>query len=185
MTRREELIERAVSQGVIPSLGGPPDGHLMQCPAELADLILWLETRAFEKRYLEIGVGYGGLMKFMDGIGWRGFGIDPLPPLDVPKDRVLCERSDSEAALQCALSRSPWGFILIDGDHHYDAVFADWDRYRPLSDIIVFHDIEGLRGCDGVRELWHRISTRYGGQTIKFIDHSAGEHRAGIGVWYK
>lgn len=37
--------------------------------------------------------------------------------------------------------RGPYDLILIDGDHTYEGVKADWENYGHMGKIVAFHDI--------------------------------------------
>lgn len=83
---------------------------------------------------------------------------------------------DSRAAgtIQLVQGRGPYDAALIDGDHRYDGVKADWETYGPMADLIAFHDVAG----EGVRQkttgaavevprLWREIRDDY--QHVEFI----------------
>lgn len=76
-----------------------------------------------------------------------------------------------------------YDLVIIDGDHTYDAVKADYAAYGPLGRIVMFHDIAGLRDCEGVARLWEEISrTKKGNLRAGFQEVIAeGPYRAGIG----
>lgn len=77
----------------------------------------------------------------------------------------------------------PFDACLIDGDHRYDGVKADWETYRRHARIVAFHDIagEGQRNGDFVVEvprLWREIEAS-GLRTQTFV---APGSPMGIGV---
>lgn len=79
----------------------------------------------------------------------------------------------------------PFDAILIDGDHTYEGVKADWENYRHLAPVIAFHDIVGTGQSEKVtgREvevprLWAEIKAG-GRKTVEFI---APGSAMGIGV---
>lgn len=80
---------------------------------------------------------------------------------------------------------APFDAILIDGDHTYDGVKADWEAFRGMAPIIAFHDIVGdgerekVSGCAvEVPRLWAEIKAS-GLQTMEFVDQGS---RMGIGL---
>lgn len=94
---------------------------------------------------------------------------------------------DSAAApiISAVSDLGPFDAILIDGDHRYDGVKADWDNYRDLGRLIAFHDIVGEGQCEKlhnnpveVPRLWREITAAHE-LTIEFI---SPESKMGIGV---
>lgn len=56
--------------------------------------------------------------------------------------------------------------IFIDADHRYEAVKADWERYKDKGKIIAFHDIAAKNVSCGkykveVHKLWDEIKNDY------------------------
>lgn len=83
------------------------------------------------------------------------------------------------------LNDGPFDAILIDGDHTYEGVRADWENYRALGKLIAFHDIVGHDQSERVTgravevpRLWAEIKAS-GVQTVEFI---APGSAMGIGV---
>lgn len=87
--------------------------------------------------------------------------------------------------LQYAKDLGPFDAILIDGDHTYEGVKADWEAYRNLAPIIAFHDIVGegqfervtRRGVE-VPKLWAEIKAS-GANVVEFVSPGSA---MGIGV---
>jgi hypothetical protein len=79
----------------------------------------------------------------------------------------------------------PFDAILIDGDHTYEGVKADWENYRDLAPIVAFHDIVGhdqfekvtRRGVE-VPRLWAEIKAS-GANVVEFVSPGSA---MGIGV---
>jgi len=77
---------------------------------------------------------------------------------------------------------------LIDGDHRYCGVKADWLNYGPMANVVAFHDIAGTgeRERSGARHevevprLWQQIKGGYVHQ--EFV---APDSTMGIGVIFK
>jgi hypothetical protein len=74
---------------------------------------------------------------------------------------------------------------LIDGDHRYEGVKADWEAYRKVASIIAFHDIVGDGQAEKktnipveVPRLWQEIKAS-GLRVREFI---APGSKMGIGV---
>lgn len=67
--------------------------------------------------------------------------------------RASCLFGDSQTEATRALvrGRGPYDAILIDGDHTFEGVSADWRNYRDMAPLVAFHDIVG----DGQREKVH------------------------------
>jgi predicted O-methyltransferase YrrM len=72
----------------------------------------------------------------------------------------------------------PFDMILIDGDHSYEGVKADWDNYFPKLEsggIICLHDT--FANSFGVKQLWEE---RRG--ELLFSDNFGQKQGVGIGV---
>ncbi len=97
---------------------------------------------------------------------------------------VLGDSKDS-LVLQAVRAGGPYDAILIDGDHTYEGVKADWEAYRDLAPIIAFHDIVGegqfervtRRGVE-VPRLWAEIKAS-GANVVEFVSPGSA---MGIGV---
>lgn len=94
--------------------------------------------------------------------------------------------SKSDAVINFAETRAPFDAILIDGDHTYAGVKADWENYRGLARIVAFHDIVGTGQREKVsgREvevprLWAEIKASGQYETHEFVDEASA---MGIGV---
>jgi hypothetical protein len=81
--------------------------------------------------------------------------------------------------------------MLIDGDHTYDGVTADFRDYSHLvrdGGLIAFHDIaadehvtrETFGYAFGVGRFWREVSGRY--QRWEFVDEECWRHRRGGGI---
>jgi hypothetical protein len=75
--------------------------------------------------------------------------------------------------------------LLIDGDHSYEGVKADFEALGSRSRIAVFHDIAS-DACPGVVRFWKEIVDLYGPErTETFVDQYASVVKGsflGIGV---
>lgn len=96
----------------------------------------------------------------------------------------LFGNSQTEATHRLIRLRGPYDAILIDGDHTYEGVRADWENYGPGARLVAFHDIVGS-GCRDRRRgapvevprLWAEIKATH--RTVEFI---AAGSQMGIGV---
>lgn len=109
------------------------------------------------KVVVEIGVDGGGSMAT-----WHDafhpellIGIELKPRAEIAGYRIIKGNSQDERTsteLVRLLGERKIDFLFIDGDHHYEAVRADFQLYAPLvrkGGIIAFHDIRN-RGIQGV-----------------------------------
>lgn len=78
--------------------------------------------------------------------------------------------------------------LLIDGDHRYAGVLADWLTYRDRGRLIAFHDIAGegqVQPTSGlpveVPRLWREVKAE-GRRSVEFIAEGS---RMGIGVVWR
>ncbi len=99
-------------------------------------------------------------------------------------DYLLAD-STTEAAQRVIAEHGPYDAILIDGDHTYEGVKADWEAYGNLAPIVAFHDIVGHDQSEKVSHravevprLWAEIKAS-GRKTVEFI---APGSAMGIGV---
>lgn len=79
----------------------------------------------------------------------------------------------------------PFDAILIDGDHTYEGVKADWENYRDLAPIVAFHDIVGHNQFEKVTRqgvevprLWAEIKAS-GANVAEFVSPGSA---MGIGI---
>jgi hypothetical protein len=99
--------------------------------------------------------------------------------------RMVLGDSRSEGTKEMVRSYGPYDAVLIDGDHTYEGVKADWEAYRDLAPIIAFHDIVGegqfervtRRGVE-VPRLWAEIKAS-GAEVVEFVSPGSA---MGIGV---
>jgi hypothetical protein len=76
--------------------------------------------------------------------------------------------SRSAGVRQTVMADGPFDAVLIDGDHLYEGVKADWLNYGPMSRIVAFHDIAGEGEAEKVNgnpvevsRLWSELKADY------------------------
>jgi tRNA G37 N-methylase Trm5 len=86
------------------------------------------------------------------------------------------------------LNAGPFDAILIDGDHTYAGVQADWENYRALAPIVAFHDIVGHDQRERVSNravevprLWAEIKE----SGLRCVEFTAPGSAMGIGVVFR
>lgn len=156
-------------------------------------------------KYLEIGARHGDTfheVMLRLPAGSRGVAVD-LPG-------ALWGKSDTGAALEraaadlrqrgyeidvilgdstCDIVRNavagfgPYDAALIDGDHTYDGVRADWEAYGDCAPLVAFHDIVGAGQAEKVHgnpvevpRFWDEIKNA---DSVEFVDEGS---KMGIGV---
>jgi len=99
--------------------------------------------------------------------------------------RCLFGDSASAEVIEAIRKQGPFDAALIDGDHRYAGVKADWLTYGPMARIVAFHDIAG----DGqawsdmqveVPRLWREIRDQH-----KHREFIGAESTMGIGVLWR
>lgn len=99
---------------------------------------------------------------------------------------LLHGSSLDEAIVEQARALGPYDFVLIDGDHTYAAVKADWENYRTMvapGGVVLFHDIFP-RPDYGVDQVWSEIKAEIGAQTVEICETSTPDDPrwGGLGV---
>lgn len=99
--------------------------------------------------------------------------------------------SHSAGTASIICRHEPFDAVLIDADHRYEGVLADWKLYGPRARIVAFHDIagEGQQAKGGlpveVPRLWAEIKAAArdnGGKYLEIIDSGS---KMGIGVVWR
>jgi cephalosporin hydroxylase len=168
----------------------------MQKPTELAELLALLRERP-PRTVVEIGTAHGGTfyvwcrvadpaatvvsIDLPGGAFGGGYAEDDLPRLrsyGLPDQVLHFVRADSHdlatrAEVERILGGAPIDFLMIDGDHSYEGVKADFELYAPLvgaGGLIAFHDIvthPTSMQCE-VQRFWNEIrETR---RHLEFVD---------------
>lgn len=175
------LIERL---GVHSALGPTGEGWgIEQNPHELATFLAALPSDI--NSVLEIGTGYrAGLARFMsECLGWDVTTIDRWKS-DTPAPLARQIIGFSQDVVEQV--RGNYDLVIIDADHSYEAAKRDFDLYGGMGQVVMFHDIAGLRDCGGAALLWHELAYLNHRLRDGFYEVSAdGDQRAGIGWWVK
>jgi hypothetical protein len=179
---------------------------------ELQGLLDFMAARGGVRRYLEIGARHGdtfhhvmaqqapgafGVAVDLPGGGWGT--VRSATKLRIAADDllrrghlvhvVLGDSRSMPVIARCVQFSviEPFDLVLIDGDHRYEGVKADWDSFGDLGRFVAFHDIAG----DGesthdaqrlpveVPRLWTQVKAEHPGRCFEFI---APDSRMGIGV---
>jgi hypothetical protein len=144
------LIEQ---RGVHAEFGDPGEGWgIEQNSHELATFLVRMQELNVQS-VLEIGTGYkGGLSRFLaHDMGWD------VTTYDIQSYGHVFEGVHYITGGQPTFNRQ-FDLVFIDGSHSYDAVKWDYAKYTNLMlKATAFHDIAGLRGCEGVSQLWTEI----------------------------
>lgn len=153
MSNLQSVIE---SYGVHPELGKEANGFwIEQSPYELAAFLEAIEPLGI-KTVLEIGTGHkAGLARFMsEFLGWKVVSVDIHQPF---VKAPLVDLRVSESRIDFGSTR--FDLVILDADHQHDSVKADYEWYGKYADkVVMFHDIAGLRGCEGARDYWDELT---------------------------
>lgn len=154
------------------------------------DRLIEIFRREHVVKYLEIGARYGGTFeRVMSSLPPDSVGIavdlpggpfgDPNSPAILSATirrlghwgqnvRVLYGSSSNPMIVNRVRDMAPFGAVLIDADHAYNAVALDFSIYSPLARIVVLHDIAApahVRSRTGltveVPRFWREIKGRY------------------------
>lgn len=115
---------------------------------------LWMTLVAFDstdpRSILEVGVWDGGLTRtlraaFPDA-KLVGIEYTDHAPAEEEIDGFTLVRGDSHhlSVISVVRERGPYDCVVIDGDHSYHGVKADWTNYTPMlsgKGVVALHDI--------------------------------------------
>ncbi len=97
----------------------------------------------------------------------------------------LLRKNSHDLATQLEVSRilqdRRLDFLFIDGDHAYESVKTDFERYAPFmrtGGVVAFHDI-AMGAPSGVSRFWAELRGRY--RHVEIV-HDRGPKAMGIGV---
>lgn len=181
MKTYDELKALIEQRGVHEVFGAYGEGWgIEQNADELAQFLVHMQELGVES-VLEIGTGWkAGLARFLhDDMGWAVTSVD-IHDYGHQFGEITFEKSDG---VEHPHFLEPFDLVIIDGDHSYDAVLFDHDYYgKYATKVIAFHDIAGLRDCEGAKQYWDEIAWDGRGTRPGYYQfHAKGEHRGGIG----
>lgn len=187
-----EALQTLIEQcGVHPAVGLEAGGWGIEQNAwELARFLYAMQELGVSS-VLEIGTGaQAGLSRFMhEHMHWHVTTVDKNGHYgDYPGIEFVVseERRD--------FGDRTFDLVIIDGDHAYESVKADHEWYgKYATKAMMFHDIAGLRDCEGAKRYWLQLvgtNAEYTKESINVkveglynIIIAVGEQRCGIG-WY-
>jgi hypothetical protein len=150
----DELKALIEKRGVHPEFGEPGESWgIEQNSFELATFLVRMQELNVQSA-LEIGTGYkGGLSRFLaHDMGWD------VTTYDVQNYGHVFTGVHYITGNGLLNIDKQFDLVFIDGDHSYDSVKWDYAKYTNLMlKATAFHDIAGLRGCEGVSQLWTEI----------------------------
>ena len=190
--RDRKTLDIYSETGIIPSA--------LQVPYELEHLLEYVKDK---KLILEIGTMRGGtLQRFLqvaddnaevitiDKPNGKYGGEYGQPDIDVMQSwkrngqqlHIIRDDSQSQYAkeqVETILHGRKLDFVFVDGDHSYQGVKADYDRYRRYTKgIMAFHDIVEHAQTDvGVKRFWEKLE---GNKTEIIKDLAQGWGGVGI-----
>jgi predicted O-methyltransferase YrrM len=175
----ERATEPEQLRDAMASLPGPVHLRAVQVPSEIDALLALLRAEP-PRRVLEIGTAEGGTLYLL---AWASDPAARILSLDIREyepgrvglyrsfgrrtQRIEVMRTDSRsdatrAEVERFFAHEPLDLLFIDGDHSYDAVRDDYERYSPLvriGGLVAFHDIvEGPESAvGGVPRFWREV----------------------------
>jgi hypothetical protein len=172
--------------------------HIWQYPIQFGPFLAWLaENGASIKKYLEIGVRWGGtfiaVSEFLRRVSpsfERSIAVDPIEPSPLMRRYLELGRADyhqclsTDAAFSALLDSEKPDFVFIDGDHTMRGVMHDFEVCSRRADLIAFHDIKS-DGCLDTTLFWSFLqnhATKY--ESCEFVEQydSVKGGFMGIGV---
>ena len=70
---------------------------------------------------------------------------------------------------------APFDAVLIDGDHTFGGVSADWRNYGPMGRLVAFHDLMGDKSASiGPRRLFDELKATHRHEVISVDPESRG-----------
>ena len=135
------------------------ESAMFQNPRELAGFCEYLRDKPV-KKYLEVGVGRGMLMRFMrEVMGYEVLGVESTAwePLALEAGCIILGNSRAPETLARVEAGAPYDLVFIDADHSYDSARLDYRAYRGFSRMfIALHDI-AYGPEPGVGRLWAEL----------------------------
>lgn len=159
------LQKKIRDRGILPALvpGKPWAGGyaIEQSDRELAEFCLWLGSFSI-RSYVELGVSSGGLFRFMQETFnfEKALGIDLRVPPSLklpPSARIVVGDLRNPESIQ-ELRGLKADLVFVDADHSYDSIVRDTKTALGLTQkVIAFHDVAGLRECEGAKKHWSEV----------------------------
>ncbi len=182
------------TEEIMRARGIPADDCILQTRGELIAFCEWIEQNDI-RSYLEIGIWTGRLFLLLN----RLFQFDKAAACDVGFSQLLglplhleCRSypfflgdSHSPEYGEWLARQGAFDLILIDGDHSYPGILADFEMNRgSASRFVAFHDITGARHMtEGVKRFWEGLE---GSKTEIVRPHEEiglDIPTMGIGIW--
>lgn len=162
MKTYDELLALINHWGVHPVFGGSGElnAWIEQNPDELARFLVEMQKLGVQS-VLEIGTGYkAGLARFLhDEMESQITSVD-IHDYGHWFNGIEFVTITSEDEYD---PHAQFDLVIIDGDHRYEYVKRDHLYYAQFATkIIMFHDIAGLRDCEGARDYWREIAYKPG-----------------------
>lgn len=151
----DELKALIEQRGVHAVFGSPGEGWAIeQSPSELATFLVAMQSLGVHT-VLEIGTGWrGGLSRFLDA----DMGYD-VTTVDIENYGHAFERIHYVVNATLYTPDQPFDLVIIDAEHSYESTRANWLHYSAYATkAIMFHDIAGLRDCEGVAQFWYELA---------------------------
>jgi hypothetical protein len=154
-----QAIEAAISDCGVQQIGAPqailPAGAgwgISQSPKEAAAFLAVMHARGV-RSMLEIGTFTGGFARFCGEVmGWDVVSVDVQRPI-VTRGYTFVHSASADYTPE-----GRFDLVFLDGDHSYEGVKADYERFLPYADnAIALHDVFGNHACEGVRDFFAEI----------------------------
>jgi predicted O-methyltransferase YrrM len=162
MKTYDELKALIEQRGVHSEFGEPGEGWgIEQNPHELATFLVRMQEIGVQS-VLEIGTGYkGGLSRFLaQDMGWDVTTVDVKNYGHVFEGvHYVILATDPLSNGIRYLSQRQYDLVFIDGNHDLHSVAADYSHHELFATkVVAFHDIEGLRNCEGAKQFWDELT---------------------------
>lgn len=126
---------------------------ISQSPKEAAAFLAKMHEMGV-RSVLEIGTFRAGFARFMGVVmGWQVVTVDIQGPPAPPHDYEFVHLASGDYTPD-----RRFDLVFIDGDHSYEAVRADYERFAPYADkAVALHDVLGNHACEGVKRFFEEI----------------------------
>ena len=172
-----DYLETINSYPVHSMLGGKVYmAGMQQNPRELNYFLNFLVDKNI-KSYVEIGLGQGYLLRFItEELKLTTTGIEIHQDEKHFGLNIIYGSSDDPSTIAQAPEAD---LYFIDGDHSYSMVSKDFFNYKDKCTYMAFHDVLGMRNCEGVGAFWKELKSIY--TYWEFLEEDTGLG-SGIGV---